>query len=314
MLSGRICLVTGASRGIGKGIALQLGKAGATVYITGRTLKTKEGQPGSLEETAKEVEARGGKCIPVACDHAKDDQVKALFERIDKEQNGRLDLLVNNAYAAVDHVFKNMKVKFWTIDPAENWDINNAVGLRNHFLCTVYAARLMVPRESGLIVNISSVGGLKYLFNVPYGIGKQAVDRMAADCAHELYKSKIAMVSLWPGPVRTEKVQESFKSTETSSFNEAAAMFERGETTEYAGTCVVNMLNDGNIMKKTGKILLSRDLGDEYGFVDEDGAQPVSLRCVSDLLDMSGWKMTSKFVPSFLRIPHWMISMAGNKL
>lgn len=318
-LAGRVCIVTGASRGIGKGIALQLGEAGATVYITGRTLKTSDNQPGSLELTAQEIKERGGNCIPVSCDHTKDDEVKALFDRVEQEQNGRLDLLVNNAYAAVDYISNNMGVKFWVKDPAEHWDTVNSVGLRNHFLCTVYAARLMVAKDSGLIVNVSSAGGLKYLFNVPYGVGKQAVDRMAADCAKEMYRHKVAMVSLWPGAVRTEKIQEyAPKRQEMSKGLKTNAnvekFFENGETPEYAGKCIVNLAKDPNILLKTGKILLSRDLGDEYGFVDVDGRQPYTMRGVSNLLEMQGYRLTSMVFPSWIKIPRWMLHMAGNKL
>lgn len=115
-------------------------------------------------------------------DHSNDASVKELFERIRSEQ-GRLDVLVNNAYAGVDMISRNTGKKFYVADPIEQWDCINSVGLRNHFLCTVYASRIMVPQKDGLIVNISSVGGLTYLFNVAYGIGKAACDRMAADCA-----------------------------------------------------------------------------------------------------------------------------------
>jgi hypothetical protein len=128
--------------------------------------------------------------------------VERLFAKITSEQSGRLDLLVNNAYAGVDMIFKNSGKKFYDCDPVETWDCINGVGLRGHYICTVLASRLMVPRRQGLIVNVSSMGGLRYLFNVAYGVGKAACDRMAADCAKELRESKVAMVSLWPGPVR----------------------------------------------------------------------------------------------------------------
>ena len=200
-LAGRICVVTGASKGIGRGIAVQLGQAGATVYITGRSVD-------KLQECAQEIEKRGGKAVPVAVDHSKDDEVKDLFERIKTENNGRLDVLVNNAYAGVDMISRNAGKKFWVEDPIDQWDCINGVGLRNHFICTTYAARMMVERKDGLIVNVSSFGGLRYLFNVCYGIGKAAKDRMAADCAHELRKSNVTMISLWPGPVKTEYIQE----------------------------------------------------------------------------------------------------------
>uniref|UniRef100_A0A8W8JRX3 Dehydrogenase/reductase SDR family member 1 n=1 Tax=Magallana gigas TaxID=29159 RepID=A0A8W8JRX3_MAGGI len=214
-LSGRVCIVTGASRGIGRGIALQLGEAGATVYITGRKLVDSQGDPtaGTLKATASEVESRGGKCIPVQCDHSKDEEIAALFEKVKTEQNGRLDILVNNAYAAVQAISEYMGKPFWE-QPLSMWDTVNNVGLRNHYMCTVYAAKMMVPRKSGLIVNISSAGGLAYLFNVAYGIGKEACDRMAADCAVELRKHNVAHVSIWPGPVITEHVDDMLKASQ----------------------------------------------------------------------------------------------------
>ncbi len=133
-LSGRVCLVTGASKGVGRGIALQLGKAGATVYVTGRT-KT------DLESCCAEINDAGGKGIPLVVDHGNDNEVEGLFERIDKEQQGKLDVLVNNAYAAVNFISKNQGKPFWELPVPESWDIVNNVGLRNHYLCTVYASR-----------------------------------------------------------------------------------------------------------------------------------------------------------------------------
>jgi len=179
MLSGSVCLVTGAARGIGKGIALQLGQAGATVYITGRTEK-------NLLECSAEIKKRGGNPIIVQMDHANDADVENLFERIKKEQNGKLDVLVNNAYAGVNQIFTSSGKKFYETDPFKTWDVINGVGLRGHYMCTTLGSRLMVARGEGLIINISSPGGLRYLFNVAYGIGKAAVDRMSADCAVEL--------------------------------------------------------------------------------------------------------------------------------
>ncbi|XP_071493045.1 uncharacterized protein [Diadema antillarum] len=209
-LKGKVCLVTGATRGIGKGIALQLGGAGATVYITGRTLRVNEGSiRGSLEETAKEVAERGGKCIPIQCDHAHETEVEAVFERIKREQNGRLDILVNNAFSAVHAITQVSGTPFWE-QPTQMWDEVNNVGLRNHYVCTVHAAKLMVPAKQGLIVNISSIGAIRYHVNVLYGVGKAAVDKMAFDCAHELKEHNVTVVSLWPGAVRTEYVEDTF--------------------------------------------------------------------------------------------------------
>jgi len=163
--------------------------------------------PGSLEATVDEIQQRGGVAIPCVVDHEKPEQVKELFDRINKEQNGQLDVLVNNAYKGVQTIFQGMRQKFYESDPKQ-WDDINDVGLRNHFVCTAYAARLMVPRKKGLIVNISSPGGQMYLFNVPYGIGKVAVDRMAIDCGIELKKHNVACLSLMLGAVRTEQMMD----------------------------------------------------------------------------------------------------------
>ncbi len=134
-LSGKVCLVTGGSKGIGRGIALQLGKAGATVYVTGRTKS-------ALESCCYEINLAGGKGIPMVVDHSKDNEVEQLFKKIGKEQQGRLDVMVNNAYSAINMIFKNGdEVPFWEMPAGETWDIVNNVGLRNHYLCTVYAAR-----------------------------------------------------------------------------------------------------------------------------------------------------------------------------
>jgi len=149
-LAGKVCLVTGATRGIGKGIAVQLGANGAKVYVTGRTLDPPRGSKlgGSLRETADEIEERGGQCVPVQCDHGNDEEVERLFEQIQRENDGQLDLLVNNAYSAVGVLFGNIGVKFWE-QPMSMWDEVNNVGLRNHYLCAIYAARMMVPRKQG---------------------------------------------------------------------------------------------------------------------------------------------------------------------
>lgn len=314
-LNGRVCIVTGASKGIGRGIALQLGGEGATVYVTGRS-KDK------LDSCADEIKKRGGKCIPVVVDHSNDAQVKELFEKVKNENEGRLDVLVNNAYAGVDMIFSSMqkKTKFYDLDPVEQWDCINGVGLRNHFLCTVYASRMMVERNDGLIVNVSSSGGLKYLFNAAYGIGKAACDRMASDCAHELRDKNVAMVSLWPGPVKTEYIQDNVinagKSMEmevdAKSYN-AGKMFENlGESIEFAGMAVANLAKDAKKMNKTGKILLTGDLAREYGFQDLDGSTH-DMRSISVLANAYGYNFLSRFIPSFVRIPLFAMHFSASK-
>ena len=172
-LTEKVYIVTGASREIGKVIALHLGEHGAKVYVTGRTLEPRKGSRnlGSLRQTEKEIQERCGVCVPIRCDHANDIDVRKLFERVERENDGRLDILVNNVWGAVDSTFDNFGLRFWEI-PISTWDDNNASGLRNNYICAVYAAQLMTKRKSGLIVNILSSGGLHKFasFNVPYGV------------------------------------------------------------------------------------------------------------------------------------------------
>ncbi|XP_013381822.1 dehydrogenase/reductase SDR family member 1-like [Lingula anatina] len=317
-LAGQVAVVTGATRGIGRGIALQLGEAGATVYITGRTLKSKGNSKLSLEGTAEEIESRGGKGIPVQCDHSKDEEIKALFDRVKAEQHGRLDILVNNAYSAVERVLGNINQPFWEQEP-EIWDDVNNVGLRNHYVCSVYAARLMIPRKRGLIVNISSMGGLNYLFNVAYGVGKAAVDRLAADTAHDLKKYNIASVSLWPasGPVQTELAIDMLDDSKIHVEGVPADMLKHvwceSESTEYSGKCIVALATDPNIMQMTGKVLLTAELGTKYGFKDINGKCPPNMRSISTLLRMGGYIKLASWIPSWLKIPMFIWSAPAYK-
>jgi len=302
-LQGKVCLVTGAARGIGRGIALQLGQAGATVYITGRTKK-------NLDDCAEEIKARGGIPVSVQMDHGVDAEVEKLFDQIKKEQNGKLDVLVNNAYAGVSTIFNNTGKKFWDTEPVSTWDTINGVGLRGHYICTTLASRMMVPKQQGLIVNVSSSGGLKYLFNVAYGVGKAACDRMAADCAFELKKSGVSMVSLWPGPVKTEFITEHMTS---NTDNQMAKVFEKGETIEYAGKVVVHLAADKNIMARSGKIIMTADIGREFGFVDITGESPIDFRQVKVLVAYGGLPGLAAWIPDFIRVPHWLMHFGSYK-
>lgn len=304
-LLGKICLVTGASKGIGKGIASQLGQAGATVYITGRSVD-------KLNDCAQDIEKRGGKALPIPVDHSNDKSVQELFEKIAKDQ-GKLDVLVNNAYAGVDMISKNTGKKFWIADPVEQWDCINGVGLRNHFLCTVYASRMMVEKKDGLIVNVSSIGGLRYLFNVAYGIGKAGKDRMAADCGKELKKQNVTMISLWPGAVKTEYIEENVLRKDGFMAKKASLdIFEKAESVEFAGKAVVKLAEDKQRIKKTGKVLLVSDLAQEYGFTDQDG-DIHDMRSVKNILQSQGKSSLANLVPSFVRVPLMMLHLAGNK-
>lgn len=306
-LSGWVCVVTGASRGIGRGIALQLSEAGATVYITGRQEKT-------LKQTATEVKERGGNCVPVICDSTKDTDIEELFERIKREQNGRLDILVNNAYAGVQDIFENTEKKFWETDPSI-WDSINNTGLRGHYFFSVYASRLMVAQGRGLIVTISSMGGLRYLFNVAYGVGKAACDRLAADMAVELKRRGVASVSLWPGAVQTELVSQLILERETQGMNSKYKdVFANGETTELSGKCIVNLAKDENLMSLTGKVLMTCDLARRYGIQDVDGRSVTDYTSLKYLLSQVPYlSWMSAVVPSFLRLPRFVLSLASSR-
>ncbi|XP_048477264.1 dehydrogenase/reductase SDR family member 1 isoform X2 [Rhincodon typus] len=307
-LLGNVCIVTGASRGIGKGIALQLAEAGATVYITGRNMDT-------LQTTAKEVEGRGGRCVPVVCDSSSEEQVCSLFSQVKQEQGGRLDVLVNNAYGGVQAILNSQGKKFWEM-PASFWDDINNVGLRGHYICSVYAAQMMVEAKRGLIVIISSMGGLRYMFNVAYGVGKAACDRMAADCAEELRRHGVSYISLWPGAVRTETVTDLIinRTAKTKGEQKTVEMFANGETPEMSGKCIVALATDKNLMKKSGKVLLTCDLAAQYGLRDVDGRALVDYRSLKFLLQqLPGLSWLATLTPGFIKVPKWVLTLAGSK-
>jgi len=310
-LTGRIALVTGATRGLGKGIAIELGTAGATVYITGRTMKPTEGKFGSLEETAEAIRNKGGHCIPVVVNHEKEDEIESLFKLIANEQDGRLDLLVNNAYAGVQKIADTTGKNFWDCDPSV-WDDINNVGLRGHYFCTVYAARMMVPRKQGLIVVVSSMGGLRHLFTVPYGVGKSACDRLAADTAIELKPHGVASISLWPGLVLTEILSQSTKSPMLRKMLER---YGKTESAEFPGKILVHLMQNPDLMQYTGKIILTGDYGQTNGIVDTDGQYVANPRQISFLIANQmpaiGW--LANYIPSFVKLPFWMLHLLSNK-
>jgi dehydrogenase/reductase SDR family member 1 len=269
-LPGTIALVTGASRGVGKGMALALGAAGATVYITGRTEQLNASTvplPGTIHETAALVTQAGGVGIAVRCDHNDDQQVQAVFDRIMSEQS-RLDLLVNNAwsgYQAKQRGAKSgFKTSFWKLSPA-HWDTMHTVGVRSHYVASVYAAAIMVQLRSGLIVHVSALAGQGYSENVAYGVSKAAVDRMAADMAHELQPHNVVVVSLCPSIVATEMIMARRKSKQLEQWMESP---------EFVGRAVVALASDPLAMRKTGQVCMTRALAAEYGFTDVDGHQP----------------------------------------
>ncbi len=305
-LTGKITLVTGATRGIGKGIAIALGEAGATVYITGRSLDqslAEDGITGNLLETKLAVEEAGGICIPIQVDHSDDEQIRYLFERIETEQNGQLDLLVNNVFAGVQALRDNNGKPFWECEPSL-WDSINHVGLRSHYISSVYAARLMVKRQQGLICTISSWGSLSPIFGVAYGVGKTACDRLSSDMALELKSNNIASISLWPGIVGTEHItrlaeEMKLKQDNNMSFGDGY----NWETPLLTGRVIAALANESEIMKYTGKMQIVAELAEKYNIVDQDGNKPVSLRSLKFLL----LSVFPQFKKQSWLIPNWKI-------
>ncbi|MEM8777893.1 MAG: SDR family NAD(P)-dependent oxidoreductase [Cyanobacteria bacterium P01_G01_bin.49] len=310
-LKGKVALVTGATRGLGKGIAIGLAEAGATVYITGRTLDISEKNlSGTLLETQKAVIEAGGICVPVQVDHSDDEQVRLLFEQIQTEQNGQLDILVNNVFSGVKAIVDAHGQAFWKQEP-DLWDAINNVGLRSHYLASIYAARLMSQRQQGLICTISSWGGLSYIFGAAYGVGKAACDRLAADMAVELKPAQITSVSIWPGIVGTEQMLRFTEEMNTQAGEKPQSSLSQDhynwETPLLTGRVIATLAQQQNIINLTGKVQIVAELAQRYKLVDEDGNRPVSLRSLRFILPsvIPALKKYAWLIPDF-KIP-WLI-------
>jgi NAD(P)-dependent dehydrogenase (short-subunit alcohol dehydrogenase family) len=270
-LSGKVAVVTGASRGIGKGTACALGEQGATVFVTGRTTASGANPlPGTIGETVAEVERRGGKAIPVALDLLDDEQIAALFRQVAEEQ-GRLDILVNNAMAIPPEMTD--RVGFWD-KPLSEWEIFDT-GVRAAFVASWHAARLMVPQRSGLIVAMSGYVGVTYTYDVVFGTTKAATDRMARDMAVELKPFEVTSLSLWQGFTYTERAQENLKTVPgmASQLNSAA-----GTSPEFPGRVIAALAADPAAIGRSGGSFIVAELAAEYGITDIDGRTIPSLR------------------------------------
>ena len=262
-LEGQVAVVTGASRGIGRGCAVELGRRGATVFVTGRTVKPRKQLPGTIGATAEEVTKAGGQGIAVACDHRDDAAVEALFDRI-RSERGRLDILVNNAFKITRELTSGLP--FWEV-PISNWDDMIGVGTRSAYVASWFAASLMIERARGLIVNISSSGAREYAWQVAYGVGKAALDRFTADAAHELRDRGVAVVSLWPGLVLTERNEGAAAVSSSLDFSVAESLY-------FTGRAVAALASDLAVLDRSGRAWTSRALADAYGFTDVDGSLP----------------------------------------
>lgn len=264
----KVCVVTGASRGVGRGIAIALGEQGAIVYVTGRSVR---GGPsytdaiGTIEDTADEVTRRGGLGIAVACDHTDDQQTKAVFERV-KNEHGRLDVLVNNAWGGYER-YQLMPSFFWKTDLAL-WDRMFTRGVRAQLVSSYFGIPLMLPRKRGLIVNTVAWDHDKYIGSF-YDLAKHASVRMMWGLAQELRDHKIATIALAPGFTRSERVLAAFKVDE-QHWQDIPGLAQT-ESPEYAGRAVVALATDREIMKRSGKAFRSGELARQYGFRDVDG-------------------------------------------
>lgn len=270
-LSGKVAVVTGSSRGVGKGIALALAEQGATVYITGRTVK--EGTaplPGTVGETAAQCDARGGKGIAVQIDLSKDEEVASLFDQVKREQ-GRLDILVNNAIWLPEDL--TAPEPFWE-KPLANWRMFE-IGLRSAYVAAWHAARIMTPQKSGLIVGISGFVGVTYTYGPIFGTTKSGLDRMARDMAMDLKDHNVASLSLWQGFTFTERAMENLKNIPGMAEQLKSAA---GSTPEFPGRVIAALARDSDIMAKSGGSFIAAELAQEYGVRDVDGSEVPSNR------------------------------------
>jgi NAD(P)-dependent dehydrogenase (short-subunit alcohol dehydrogenase family) len=246
----QVALVTGASRGVGRGVAIGLAHAGVKVFATGRTIAQAELEPS---------------ITTIACDHTDDRAVAEVFNRI-QATAGRLDILVNVAWGGYERMVEDGRFTwahpFWE-QPAWRWDAMMTAGVRAAYLASQHAARMMVPARRGLIVNISFWAAQKFLGNTVYGMSKAATDKLTFDTAHELRPHGVTVVSLYPGLVRTELVL-------------AAKFFDLGnsESPEFIGRAVAALAGDPDISRRSGQTLVAAALATEYGFTDIEGRQP----------------------------------------
>lgn len=248
----RVAVVTGASRGVGKGIALELCQAGFMVYITGRS--------------AADKSYIQGKGTAIVCDHSDDQQVERMFAQISQEQN-RIDVLVNNAWGGYENMVENGEFTwsrpFWQ-QPLWRWDAMFQAGVRAAYVASRLAVPFMILKSNGLIVNISFWSAQKHIGNVAYGVAKAATDKLTSDMAVELKERNVAAVSLYPGLVRTEKIMAAAERLDLSN----------SESPEFTGRAIVALANDDEVMRKSGRVLVVAALAQEYGFTDIDGKSP----------------------------------------
>jgi len=265
-----VAIVTGASRGAGKGIAIALGSYGCTVYVTGRTTASDQATlGGTIHETAAAVTAAGGNGIAIAVDHGDDAQVRALFDQVMLEQ-GRLDILVNNACAL--HNEMTAPGNFWE-KPLEIVDMLN-VGLRSSYVSSWLAAPMMVAQGRGLILFTSASGAVHYVYGPAYGAHKAGLDKFAADMGVDFAGTGVAAISVWMGALRTERLQRLI----ASDPEKFGYLDGQCETPEFTGHVAWALYNDPELSGLNGQTVIGSEIGLKYGIKDEGGRQPRSYR------------------------------------
>ncbi|MCL4394178.1 MAG: SDR family oxidoreductase [Chloroflexi bacterium] len=273
-LAAQVALVAGATRGAGRGIAVELGAAGATVYCTGRSVRGRTtSRPESIDETAEMVSRAGGRGIAVPVDHSQPDQVQALFRRIASEQDGQLDILVNDIWGGDE--LAQWGVPFWEHSLAAGLEMLERA-VHTHIITSHFAAPLLVNRKRGAILEITDGKNYDYRGTFFYDLVKVTVMRMAWTMAKDLEPYQVAALAVTPGFLRSEAMLDHFGVTE-QNWREGAQQdkfFAFSETPHYIGRAVAALASDPNLMVKSGQTLATWDLAEEYGFTDLDGSRP----------------------------------------
>ena len=326
-LSQKVAIVTGASRGIGKGIALELGRAGMTVYVASRSSRTtgfvsternlgEDGGDYTVDRTAEEIKAMGGigRAVPVPVDVSNDEEIAALVERV-KNECGRLDAVVCSAFTTPPNLNdSSFRDDFWK-QGAEMWDACHSVGLRGAYMTCCESVPLMIEtakrdasnsnsRSRPLVCIISSFGGKSYTFNVAYGVGKAGADRLASDMAVQLARHNVDTISLYPGVVRTEGNVEMDRRGEWAAASGGLDL-RLGESPRFSGRAVAKLLADPELTKeRSGEVVVVAELANELGFTDIDGQTPPSIRNLKFILPSFVFPQIEK--QNGVSLPSWI--------
>lgn len=275
-LQGKIAVVAGATRGVGRGIAVSLGEAGATVYCTGRSVRGNPSSMGrieTIEETAEMVTARGGIGIPIRVDHTSEEEVEAFFRQVAEQQDGRIDILVNDIWGG--DPLTEWGTPFWQHSLAGGLSMQKTA-VQSHMITSYYGAPYMVARQEGLIIEITDGFDYRYRGNLYYSLAKVSAIHLAEAMAAELRPHRVAAVAVTPGFLRSEAMLDHFGVTE-ANWRDAVVKdphFSESETPYFIGRGIAALAADPRLFEKSGSVLTSWGLSDEYGISDIDGRRP----------------------------------------